>query len=176
MALIRLGTRPKMVGGEKSNWSLVINYSIQHYAVENIIWKLWSILKNDPILSTVLPDCLSVIYKGLPTLRDKIAPIVLDSPVRPTSFFGSLVSFYPGITHFLSCSTKNVVYLIWRPCGMQYVGRTQQACALQVRLNEHVAYIRRGFPGHYLSRHYAKCHYRNPEGTLFMAIDRYLTH
>lgn len=48
--------------------------------------------------------------------------------------------------------------------------------ALQVRLNEHVANIKQGFPGNYLSRHCAKYHNRSPAGTLFVGIEKYSPH
>ena len=47
---------------------------------------------------------------------------------------------------------------------------------MQVRLGEHVTNIRSGFPNHSVSHHYDLCHNRNPEGTLFLGIDKYDAH
>lgn len=64
----------------------------------------------------------------------------------------------------MTCSTKNVVYRIQCPCGMQYVGRTMRM--LQVRLNEHIVNIKHGLWDNYLYKHYARCHNKDPIGTL----------
>lgn len=47
---------------------------------------------------------------------------------------------------------------------------------LHIRLSEHVANIRRGFPKHSLSKHYALKHDCNPEGTSFLGIDKFCGH
>lgn len=59
-------------------------------------------------------------------------------------------------------------------CGKQYVGSTMRI--LHVCLNEHLGNIKRGFSGHKLSKPYAKYHNRNPEGTLFLTIEKYVPH
>lgn len=41
-------------------------------------------------------------------------------------------------------------------------------------MNKHIGNIKRGFPGHSVSKHYAQCHGKNPDGTLFMAIDKFV--
>ena len=91
---------------------------------------------------------------------------------RKISHFSSTST---GRTHevkpFITCSSKGVVYLLQCPCGLQYVGRTKRE--LKIRLNEHIAKIRNGFPNHSVSRHYDLVHHRNPEGTLFVGIDKY---
>lgn len=47
---------------------------------------------------------------------------------------------------------------------------------LQIRLEEHIGNIKRGFRGHNLSKHYAKHHNRNPAGTLFIALEKFTLH
>lgn len=55
------------------------------------------------------------------------------------------------------------------PCGQQYIGRTIRK--LQNRVKEHLANIRSGFPGHSVSKHYAKYHGKNLAGTIIIGID-----
>lgn len=57
---------------------------------------------------------------------------------------------------FITCYTPNVVYLLTCPCGFQYNGSTIRL--LQVRINEHIGNIKRGFKGHPVSRHYLEVH------------------
>lgn len=54
------------------------------------------------------------------------------------------------------------------------MGRTKRA--LQVRLNEHINNIMKGFLNHSVSKNYALVHNRDPKNTLFMGIDRYSPH
>lgn len=75
------------------------------------------------------------------------------------------------IKPFISCSTTGVVYLLQCPCGLHYVGRTKQA--LQVRPNEHINNIRKGFLKHSVSKHYALVHNKVPKNMIFLGIDGY---
>lgn len=70
------------------------------------------------------------------------------------------------------CATKNVVYLLTCQCGKQYVGRT--IWAFSVRVNEHITLIKKGGTKHNVPRHYRQFHNRDPTGTEFLIIDRYI--
>lgn len=160
---------------------------------------LKGILKNDRLLGSSLPDIPNVTFRGALPLRLQIAPNVIAPPKR-CRFFHQIKVFYPcikcavcqtnsfknrkyasfqsnstsktyDVRSFLTCTSKNVVYIITCPCGLQYVGRT--TCTFQVRMNEHIANIKKGFPKHSLSKHFDQCHDRNPVGTSFMAIDQF---
>lgn len=48
--------------------------------------------------------------------------------------------------------------------------------AMNVRIKEHVASIKKGFHKHTVSRHYLECHNKNPAGTTFTAVDRFTPH
>lgn len=50
----------------------------------------------------------------------------------------------------MTFTTRNVVYLMQYPCGLQYRGHTVRK--LQIRLNEH-ANIKKGFPNLSISKH-----------------------
>lgn len=57
------------------------------------------------------------------------------------------------------------------PCGLQYTGRTSRV--LQVRINEHIANIIKGFKGHRLSTHLRMCHNRDPSSLKLLDIDTF---
>lgn len=46
-----------------------------------------------------------------------------------------------NIRHFLTCNSEWVVYLLWCPCSLYYVGET--TCMLKMRLNGHRQSIRK---------------------------------
>lgn len=159
----------------------------------------WSVLKNDRILGTLLPERPKVIYKGAPSLRSKIASNVINPPVR-ASFFHNLIEYYPckrctvcqfnicgrraiqftftitkriyPIKHFCTCATTNIVYLLTCPCGKQYVGRTIPLFA--TRVAEHINKIKNGHIKHTVSLHYSEFHNQDPKGTEFLVIDRFI--
>lgn len=80
----------------------------------------------------------------------------------------ALRSYY--IKSCTTCSAYNVVYLLQRPCHLQYVGWTTRP--LLVHLHEHVGNIKRGYTGHSVSKQYSRVHVINLAGTLFFAIDK----
>lgn len=155
-------------------FSLVTTYSRQHYDIKKILRKHWAVLKNDKVLGPSLPERPQVIYRGVPPLRLQVAPNVLDAPNR-VPFFQNSKGFFPchkckvcringdknrkicqfksnsatkvyDIDTFITCTSKNVVYLLTCPCGLQYVGRTMRA--MNVRIKEHIKNIKKGFPKH----------------------------
>ena len=181
-------------------FSMLTSYSNQHRDVQNIINKHWDILKSDKVLGPSLPEQAKVIFRGAPTLRNSIAPNVVDPPERPV-FFQDMKGYYPckkcrvcqfntngrtkslefgststgrqyPIKVFCTCATTHVVYLVTCPCGKQYVGRTIRA--FSVRVGEHVTKIIGGSTKHTVPRHYRECHARNPKGSQFLIIDKYV--
>lgn len=138
-----------------------------------------------------------LIFRGAPSLRDKIPPNVYNSPTRNLCFFQNLKGNYQcrkcqvctinrcknwrtncftststsrTYEPFITCFTTGVVYLLQCPCGLQYVGKTKRA--LQMRLNEHINNIIKSFKNHSVWKHYAAVHNRDPSNTLFWGIDR----
>lgn len=149
---------------------------------------------------TSLPQ---VVFRGAPSLKDKLTPNILNPPIPRPGFFSELtgdyqcrrcqvcsingcrarrtVSFVSTCTSksfiiepFITCSTSGVVYMLQCPCGLQYAGQTKRP--LQVRLNEHINNIRRGFTQHSISKHYLTTHQRDPCGTIFLGIDKFRPH
>lgn len=181
----------------------ITTYSSQHNSIAKLLKKHWHVLKNDHVLGPILPAKPQVIYRGAPSLKNRVAPNVLDPPLTKKGFFEYMIGFYQcrrcrvcslsGCAHrrthnfiststqmefeirsFITCSTERVVYLLQCPCGLQYVGRTKRP--LSVRLNEHITNILTGFPKHPVSRHYLEVHDRDPRKTIFLGIDRYTPH
>lgn len=153
----------------------ITNFSNQHQNIKHIVNKHWHILGNDRILNTFLPAKPQVVFRGAPSLRDKLVTNILNPPTTKPIFFTDFTGYYKcrkcqvcslnrcrtrrttGFTSsctsrafkiepFITCSTVGVVYLLQCPCGLQYVGRTK--CPLQVHLNKHINNIQKGFTKH----------------------------
>ena len=190
------GERDQFQGGAP----FITSYSIQHGSVKQLINKHWHLVKNDPVLKELLPERSRVIFKGAPSLRNRIAPNILNPPCSVPNFLEQLTGFYQcrrcrvcsnnscrirrttmfestatGKEHcikpFITCGTTGVVYLLQCPCGLQYVGRTKRP--LRVRLNEHITNILTGFKNHSVSKHYLLKHNKDPSNTLFLGIDKF---
>lgn len=147
----------------------------------------------------LLPDRAEIIYRGAPSLQSKIAPNIINPPVKPT-FFHKLVGYYPckkcivclhitcgekktiqfkstatnyvyDIKHLFNCATRHIVYLITCPCS-KYVGRTIRSFSVQV--NEHIANIKKGLTNHSVPKHYRKYHDPVVHNFLLMTITYHL--
>lgn len=73
------------------------------------------------------------------------------------------------IREFITCNSSYVVYLMWCPCGLFYVGRTKRL--LRVRISEHMSNIRNGFKYHSVSLHFKEKHDQDPSLLQFCGID-----
>lgn len=132
-----------------------------------------------------------MVFRGDPSLKDSLAPSIFQNWVgfhkckrcavcsnnhirerKTTSFVSNSTSQNFVIKSFITCSTTHMVYLLICPCGLQYTGLTVRP--LQVRLNEHIGNIRRGFKG--CSGITWEVHNRDPRGTSFLAIDKLKSH
>lgn len=192
----------KKQGDSKHKWSFLTNFSTQHRQVKDIIKKHWKILKSDTILGPVLPEQAATIFRGAPSIKGQIAPNVIDPP-KKISFFHNMQGFYPcrrctvckwnvcqarkmdtfnstttgkiyNMKQFATCKTPYIVYLITCPCKKQYIGRTIRN--FTTRVKEHITAIKKGKTNHSVSKHYASHHDRNPAGTTFQVIDRFIPH
>lgn len=74
------------------------------------------------------------------------------------------------IDKFITCNSSHVVYLMWCPCGLYYVGRTKRL--LKVRIAEHLANIRNGFKFYSVSLHFKEKHNQDPSLLQFCGIDQ----
>lgn len=158
----------------RSDFSIpfITTFSAQHQSIKRLIRKHWHVLESDQLLAPILLERPSVVFKGASSLSSQVAPSVQDPPRENRTFLKNLTGYHrckkcqvcnlnkckdrkiiqssTGKTHevepFITCLSKGVVYLIQCPCGLQYVGRTKRE--LRIRLNEHIANIRKGFPNH----------------------------
>lgn len=118
-------------------------------------------LKNDSILGPLILNKPDVVYRGAPSLRNMVVPNIIDLAKGNTIFPGikrillkceicgvnqlkarRITTFSSNQTartyeskSFITCNTKNVIYMLICPCGQQYVGRTIRK--LQTRVKEH---------------------------------------
>ena len=90
------------------------------------------------------------------------------------SFSSTVTNRIYTMKQFTTCFRSFIVYLITCPCKLQYVGRTIRN--FSIRVNEHIAKIRKGCPKHTVSRHYLEHHNSDPRGSLFQVIDRFVPH
>lgn len=72
------------------------------------------------------------------------------------------------IKSFITCFSKNIVYLLQCPCGLQYVCQTIRT--MQIRVNKHLCNIQSRFPKQSVSKHYTVCHAKNPKGHWFWGL------
>lgn len=194
--------RPKLTPDDRFKWSMFTQFSIQHRQIKHILNRHWRVLKSDPVLGPVLPINAGVTFRGAPSLRDHISHNVIEPPNK-TSFFPEAKGYYPRkrcnvcmynlcgrkksetfqssvtsiiyhMKHFTTCATRFIVYLITCPCNRQYVGRTIRA--FSTRANEHITAIKLGRTNHSVPWHFLEHHDKNPRGTKFQIIDKFIPH
>ena len=197
-----LQVKPKTAKHDSFRWSFFTSYSIQHSEISKILNRHWKILLNDRILGPSLPNRAGIIFRGARSVQSDIAPNTIDPP-KKISFFPEANGYYPcrscnvcvantivrrkidsfsstvtgriyTMKQFTTCFTSFIVYLITCPCKSQYIGRTIRN--FSIRVNEHIAKIRKGCPKHTVSRHYLEHHNSDPKGSLFQVIDRFVPH
>lgn len=131
----QLLTERQVTDGGHDNfvWPFVTEFSNQLFLVKKLISKQWHLIKDDVVLSPILPEQPRVVFRGVPCsvpFNLSIRITVIERTVRP----------------------------------------------LQVRLNEHIGNIRRGFRGHPVYRNYLEVHNMDPRGMSFLAIDKLKSH
>lgn len=157
--------------------------------MEHIIKKHWSILTQDPHLSSSLPTAPKFTYRRAPNVKAKIAPSKIQSNNKLTTSrqltLIPLVGMYhckkalcltcAHVTHgkktfvangnnftlksFFNCSTTYVIYCISCPCGLLYVGRTIRT--LRARFGEHRQAVQANNPLYSTARHFTIHHQQN---------------
>lgn len=88
--------RPRMAERDPGNLICPFStrYSQQHFSVKKLIRKHWHMVKNDPVLGTVLPDKPCLIFRGAPPIKQLVAPTVCNPPIYKPMFFQNLIGFY----------------------------------------------------------------------------------
>ncbi|CAH2300460.1 Hypothetical predicted protein, partial [Pelobates cultripes] len=90
-------------------------------------------------------------------------------PPKITEFTSNKTKTTFKIKEFITCNTKNVIYLLQCPCGFQYVGMTTRC--LKIRLGEHCRNIKNGYLNHSLSKHFL-IHNKDPKMLKYMGIKK----
>lgn len=123
--------------------SLVTSFSTQHRVVKHILGKYWHILQNYRVLGTRLSPKPQVIFRGVPSLKDKIVHNILDPPSRSpllhnltgyfkcrgcqvchvkkrkiTEFSSKVTSKSYTIKSLITCKNTHVVYVL--QCFVSY--------------------------------------------------------
>ena len=186
-------------------FKIVLDYNIQYRQFEKIVNKHWEVLKKDKVLGTVLPAHPRFIYRKAPSLRDVVAPGVIDPPppFKENRIFNFLSGFYAcgrcqsckqckfnikKRKEFTSFSTKKsytIKNLI--TCNTEGVIYMLECdCGLQyigrtsrslaVRVGEHVNNIKNGFRYHSVSRHFKQYHNKNPKCLKFWGLEKVNRH
>lgn len=92
------------------------------------------------------------------------------SSTAPVKQFSSTVTKMSyKMRDFATCVSEGVNYLLECPCHLQYVGRTKRS--FKTRIAEHIRNIKRGYPAHSVSAHYAMVHNRDPSTLKAMIIE-----
>lgn len=157
------------------------------------------------MLGPLLPPRPLFIYKKAPSLRDRLAPGVVDPPIQSENrLFSFLSGFYAcgrctACRHSKCNNKKNVKVFRATSTGKEYkidqlitfttvgvVYMLQCECGLQnigrtsrplhVRLGEHVNNIKKGLKTHNVSKHFKLVHGQNPRGLSFWGIERVNKH
>lgn len=154
---------------DQHQWGFISNFHYQYREIENLFSKYWHILCRNRHLCDTLPNKPQFIYRRAPNFGDQVVRKILDPP-DPQALKIDLKGFFScrkciccrtvtmtmtGMTSvtnidqetfeidtFITCNSSYVVYLLWCPCGLYYVGRTKRL--LKVRIAEHLANIRNG--------------------------------
>lgn len=78
----------------KQEYKNILDYNVQYKQFKRIVLKHWAVLRNERILGAVLHSRPRFIYRQAATLRDVIAPGVVDPPIiRENMIFFLFVGF-----------------------------------------------------------------------------------
>lgn len=157
----------------------ILDFNV-HKKFEKIVRRHWPILKQDRVLGPALPEYPEFVYRKAPSLRDKLAPGVINPPVlfenrifsfltgfhtcgrcpsckqargnvkKRKEFFATATNKVYQIKELITCSTSGVVNILECECWLQYVGRSSRP--LHVRIGEHVSNIKKGLVTHNVSK------------------------
>ena len=190
-----LKKREAAESNNQHQWGFLTGFHAQYKEIETIFRKHWYILSKDIHLGGTIPEQPRFIYRKAPSFGDRVVRKILDPPNPYIKI--DLRGFFPcrkciccrtvqvhnrgkcevigtdgsvfEIKEFSTCNSSYIVYLLWCPCGLLYVGRTKRL--LRVRIAEHLANIKKGFEHHSVSMHFKKKHRQDPSLAQFCGID-----
>uniref|UniRef100_A0A8C5Q1A3 Reverse transcriptase domain-containing protein n=1 Tax=Leptobrachium leishanense TaxID=445787 RepID=A0A8C5Q1A3_9ANUR len=173
--------KPKK-GKEIEEVRFICDYNNKATQIKRIFKKHWHVLRNDKDLKNYVGKNPNIVFRGARNLKSCLVhnkPKKRDTKESP---FGLKQGFYNcgqclacrstcnkkgfkgsyhnkkskdeiSIKGILNCFSKNIIYLLECPCGMQYIGRTKRA--FNVRLSEHIRNIKKDLKNtlcHYILR------------------------
>ncbi|CAJ0941415.1 unnamed protein product [Ranitomeya imitator] len=152
--------KPKMEDKE-GQIRLITTYNSQWVGFREIIDKYWPILLSDPTLKKCLPSKPLITARKCKNLKDLLVHSHYESQDKRNQTWLETKGCFPcghckgcanvlkskefinasgnrmySIRHFITCSTKGVVYSAQCPCGKLYIGLTTRE--LRIRVREHV--------------------------------------
>lgn len=165
------------------------SFFIQYKQIKKILNTHWKVLQSDRFLSLVLPERVGVIFRGARSIQGEIAPNTIDPP-KTVSFFQQCKGYYP-------CRKCNVC--LHNRCGRRKTYTFQSTITLRsykmkhfllappqyvrctirtfsVRINGHLANIKRDRTNRSVPRHYLKHHGKDPTVPQFQIIDKFAPH
>ncbi|XP_073478692.1 uncharacterized protein [Aquarana catesbeiana] len=177
---------------EDDTTRIIVRFSNEHFKINKIISKYWSILTDDPILKGLIGPKPQITYRKPGSIGNALIQSEYKGTARkdPCKTWGT----YPcgscaqcpvigrrttlalpngesfSLRHFANCKTQGVVYLMQCQCGAFYVGKTRQE--FRKRVDKHMQSMQIGNLYLPLGRHVARYHnYRLPSVN-FTVLDR----
>lgn len=123
---------------KKEEEAFVSTYNDLSSKVSNILGKHWPILKSTFSSIPEFQNPPLMAYCRSKNLKDLL---VKNDIGKSHSFRLSDAGKKYQIRHYLNCDSDWVIYLVWCPCNLYYVGET--TCTLKTRLNGHWYSIRK---------------------------------
>lgn len=177
----------------KPNLIFCTTFTPKTRTIKEIILKHWHILQNDPNLLGTFKEPPMITYRRGRNIKDRLVrachdPITPDKTLITHNLHGNfkcgacincqytknVKSFKDpigdktiAIKGFITCRTKNVIYMIHCPCNKIYIGETSRP--LKDRINEHRSSIKRNDLTSPVARHFNVKHPNSP--LFFLGIE-----
>ncbi|XP_041422161.1 uncharacterized protein LOC121394669 [Xenopus laevis] len=189
-----LGGKVKVNKGEtKQEIVFSTTYNPLAKSIGKIIKRHWGVLQCDIELRGIIPDKPKVVFKRANNLKQILTnnhcikkehihkehtwagfyPCSLCTACRygkkKKKFTSEVNKREFEIKQNIRCTTKNVIYCLQCPCGIQYVGKTNRK--LRDRIREHVNNIKKGNEKHTVSKHFRDSHGMNPAGLQYWGVE-----
>lgn len=140
--------------------SLIVKYNDATQNFKNILRKHHNILQTNPLLKSLFPDCINVVYKKEKSIGDILVRAKINSDDnkgcfpcnnKPCTICQYVITtnevrsnngtFRHKIQQRLDCNSSNAIYLIrCQKCNIDYVGETGRS--VRVRIKEHIYAIK----------------------------------
>ncbi|KAJ1189219.1 hypothetical protein NDU88_005969 [Pleurodeles waltl] len=151
-----------------------------HKHIRKSLKKYWFLLANNSSINQYISSYPQIGFRRAPNLRNKLCPSFFQRkvsttflPPKPAGFYTcskcsicklglskpktvSINNCTHRITDFINCSSTFVIYAIWCPCNLTYIGSTTRP--LKIRIQEHFRNIHKSDTQAPMVEHFNKCH------------------